>query len=166
MNQLQRSQCGPQMSQLLALQISQVTDYIDYLSNIKRAITDNDTDQLDNLLQQPISNPEIIEQSQAQQKKILTYFGYEANEKGLSYCIQDCENAPQLQQQADSLKEKLKTLEKSLLVSSLLVRKNQDRVQQSIRILSGHHQSSTPATYSRQGNAYNSIDSKHSLAQA
>ena len=166
MNQQQRTQCGQKLSQLFKVQIAQVTDYTDYLSNIKLAITHNETEQLNSLLQQPVSNPEIIEQSQAQQGKILAYFGYEDSPQGLSKCIQDCEDSGQLQLQADSLKEKLKTLEKSLLVNSLLVRKNQDRVRQSIRILSGHHQSSTPATYSRQGSTYNGINNKRSLAQA
>ncbi len=166
MNELQRVQCSQQIDQILTLQIAQVSSYINYLSDIKSAISANNTQQLNELLEQQQLNPELIEKTQQQQIQTLTEFGYELNDEGLTSCIQDCVNASQLTSQKNILTEKLKELEKSLLINALIVQKNQHRVKQSIRLLSGHKLSNNASSYSKQGSIESHDDSGHSLAEA
>jgi len=166
MNEHQRAQCSNQIEKILILQISQVSSYIDYLSDIKNAISSNNTPQLNELLEKQQLNPELIEKTQQQQIQTLTEFGYELNDEGLTNCIQDCVNAPQLTAQKNTLTEKLKELEKSLLVNALIVQKNQHRVKQSIRLLSGHKLSNNASSYSKQGSIESHDDSGHTLAEA
>jgi len=166
MNEHQRAQCSQQIDQILTLQISQVSRYIDYLSNIKSAVSTNNTQQLNELLEQQQLNPEIIEKTQQQQIQTLTEFGYDLNDEGLTSCIEDCVNPSQLISQKNVLTEKLKELEKSLLINALIVQKNQHRVKQSIRLLSGHKLSNNASSYSKQGSIESHDDSGHSLAEA
>jgi len=166
MNEHQRAQCSQQIDQILTLQISQVSRYIDDLSNIKSAVSTNNTQQLNELLEQQQLNPEIIEKTQQQQIQTLTEFGYDLNDEGLTSCIEDCVNPSQLISQKNVLTEKLKELEKSLLINALIVQKNQHRVKQSIRLLSGHKLSNNASSYSKQGSIESHDDSGHSLAEA
>ncbi len=166
MNEQQRTQCSHKIDKILTLQISQVSSYIDYLSNIKSAITSNNTPQLNELLEKQQLSPELIEKTQQQQIQTLTEFGYELNDEGLTTCIKNCDNASHLTSQKNTLTKKLKELEKSLLVNALIVQKNQHRVKQSIRLLSGHNLSNNSSSYSKQGNIESHDDSRHSLAEA
>ncbi|MCP4076066.1 MAG: flagellar protein FlgN [Gammaproteobacteria bacterium] len=166
MNEHQRVQCSQQIDQILTLQISQVSSYIDYLSDIKSAISSNNTQQLNELLEKQQLNPELIEKTQQQQIQTLTEFGYDLNDEGLTSCIQDCDNTSKLTSQKNTLTEKLKELEKSLLINALIVQKNQHRVKQSIRLLSGHKLSNSVSSYSKQGGIESHEDSGHSLAEA
>ena len=166
MNEHERVLCGQQLERNLTLQIDQVSSYTDYLAGIKRAISKNDIQKLDDLLKNQQLNPEIIEQTQQQQAKILSQYGFEISNKGLSSCNEGCHNTTQLQALNGSLNNKLKELEKALMVNALLVKKGQHRVKQSIRILSGHNLTSSASSYTRQGSINDHEESKHSLAQA
>ena len=166
MNEHDRVQCGKQIEQSFTLQIDQVSSYIHYLTAIKTAISKNDTQKLNDLLQNQPLNPELIEQTQKQQANILTQYGYEICKQGLNACVQDCHNPDQLQAQNNSLNDKLNELEKALIVNSLVVKKGQHRVKQSIRILSGHNLSNSASSYTRRGSIDDHEESKHSLAQA
>jgi len=158
--------CRQQLVQIMTLQQQQVTAYIDYLDTVKQSVLEHDTDHLDQLLQQTQPGAEIIEQSQQLQAKLLSEQGYEVNQSGLDTCIQQCDQSGQLKTLKKQLHESLGELEKSLFINSYLVRKNQDRVKQSIRILTGHQQSDRSKTYSREGNSANTERSSRSLAQA
>jgi len=166
MNQIEQVQCSKQIDQVLTLLIDQVSSYINYLSEIKTAISNNKSDSLNNLLENQPLNPELIEKTQKQQLNILNHYGFETTEDGLNTCILACHNSKQLSSLQSTLKEKLKELENSLLVNSLLVKKGQNRVKQSIRILSGYSTTSTASSYSKFGHIENHEENKHSLAQA
>jgi len=165
MNQ-QQNQCGHQIHHIMQKQAELVSEYIDYLDNIKLAVTANDNHQLNELLSTQQLNPELIEQTQQQQNKILTDNGFKNTDSGLDACIQSCENSEQLLTLKKQLKDKLEALEKSLLVNALLVQKNQQRVRQSVRILSGHDTANTSTTYSRQGDTNSIEENSRPLARA
>lgn len=165
MNSLQHQQCADRLFKLIQQQSGLVGGYIEYLYKIKQAITHGDSEQLNQLLTENKIDIGIIESSQSQQAELLEQHGYETTENGLENCIQDC-HKPELTELRQSLVRQLKKLEKSLLINELLIQKNQDRIRQSIRILSGHGAVEPLGTYSRMGNKDNNHENKHSLAMA
>lgn len=166
MNKLERTHCSQKIDKSLNQLISQVSGYIDYLSDIKSAIAKNDTVKLIELIEKQQVNPELITATQNQQADTLQQYGFEVSKSGLQACIQACENPSQLTNLNNSLNEKLGELEKALLVNSLLIEKGQKRIKNSIRILSGHSTQGPASSYSSQGNLENTEISKHTLAQA
>lgn len=165
MNRQQQILCFQQLQQFLRHQCDLISEYIDYLYNIKDTIAENQTDQLEQMLSLNVSKIEPIEQVQKQQSQLLENYGFSHNDDGLESCIQTCDQQHQLTTLKQTLNHKLKQLEKSLLTNELLIRKNQDRVNQSIRILSGHNASQDDATYCRQGNKTSITSDRHSIAQ-
>jgi len=158
--------CRQQLVQIMTVQQQQVIAYIDYLNAIKQCVEQSDTDHLDQLLQQAHPGAETIQQSQQQQANLLSDLGYEINQAGLESCIQQCDEGGQIKTLKNQLDKSLRELEKSLFINSYLMRKNQDRVKQSICILTGHQQPDRSKTYSRKGNSENTELSSRSLAQA
>jgi len=152
------------MAALMHQQLEQVQSYVDYLDQIKRSISSNDTQQLQKLVQQPPFNGQEIEQKQQQQIQLLAEAGYAA--QALDDFIEQQDESHELATLRLSLKQQLGKLDQSLLINNLLLQKSQQRVRQSIQLLSGHDISSVPASYSRSGNAEQSGASKRILAQA
>jgi flagellar biosynthesis/type III secretory pathway chaperone len=155
-----------QLQQILSLQKQQVSEYIEYLNEIKSCVTLNDTARLTDLVDEPVLTPELIQSSQQQQANLLTEHGYDSSPRGLEQFIQDSDRADELASLKKSLDDKLRELEKSLFINAYLVRKNQQRVKQSISILTGHQQTNPSTTYSREGNTQNIDLSRRSLAEA
>lgn len=166
MDQQQNINCFQQLHQILQQQCDQVSAYIDYLQHIKNSIAENQTDQLEQMLSLNASKIGAIEQIQKQQAKMLDSFGFSHDDAGLEACIQACDQQQRLSTLKQTLKHQLQQLEKSLLINGLLIRKNQDRVKQSIRILSGHHPSLGESIYCRQGNTTTETNDRHSIAVA
>ena len=110
------------------------------------------------------SRLEAIEQLKIQQAELIRQYGYDQSEHGLQELVKQCDQSQVLAGLKQELLEKLNHLQKALLVNDLLIRKNQDRVRQSIRILSGHQPATQSNTYSAQGIS-SAQDDKRSLAQ-
>lgn len=159
-------QCFHQLQSLLSRQVDQVNGYIDYLETIKDLIANNEVAQLDEHLASNNSRVEPIEQLQQQQSQLLIAQGFLPDDQGLQACIDAHDQSQQLNQLAETLTAQLGHLQKSLLINNLLIQKNQQRVRQSIRILSGHEASQQPETYSRKGIKSSDSGSLHSLAKA
>lgn len=136
----------------------------EYLNDIKQAITVNDSQQLNTLINKPPLEFEQIELSRVQQEKILAEHGYRDND-GLQRFIQQ-HGDEALKRLHSTLSDAIKRLEKSLLVNNLLIRKNQHRVRQALHILSGHGTSKNSVTYSKEGNTDKQVNEKHSIALA
>jgi len=158
-------QCALELQPILQQQLEHISQYLDYLDSIKQAITQSDSDTLDQLLEDNPKALSLIEKNRQQQSALLLKYHYESTDEGLQRCLQALQN-PALSKLKSSLDEHLKQLEKSLLINDLLIRKNQHRVRQSIQILTGHGVSHPSATYSRQGNSEQSEKDKRSLALA
>ena len=159
-------QCFQQCHGLLSKQAEQISHYIEYLDAIKDAIAKNLITELDELLASNTSRIAPIEQLQQQQSQFLIAQGFSDDEQGLKDCIRACDQERQLEQLGQALTEQLNRLQQSLLINNLLIQKNQQRVRQSIRILSGHGPSQQPATYSRLGQKSSDLEALHSLAKA
>ena len=153
-----------ELQHLFQQHTEQVTHYIDYLDQIKLSVIASDNQQLDALLSDNPIDTAAIENRNIQQMQCLQHLGYDTNQQDLENWISSFDDAD-LSKCYSELKEKLEQLEKSLLLNNLLVQKNQQRVRQSIRILTGHTSSSGLSTYSRQGNELNE-SSGRSLARA
>lgn len=154
-----------QLDTLFTRQLAHVDAFIDYLDQIKQAIATNDTDTLNRLVTSAPGDFELIEALQQQQNKLLIDNGYSANDAGLNQCLKDCKQ-PHLITQHSELTEKLAKLQNALLVNELIVEKNQQRVRQSIRILTGHGGEKNTTTYSQQGDTIDSKAQGRSLAKA
>ncbi len=161
----QSTQCARLLLPLLQKQLEQVKDFTAYLEEIKQAITHNDKDTLNQLLSGNGLDVNSIELLQLRQQEIVVEYGFTPSTEGLDECINECQQA-QLSKLHSELKQQLQNLQNSLLINDLLVKKNQQRVRQSIRLLSGHQQDSSSMTYSSNGNTSEDNPSSHSLARA
>ncbi len=161
----QQSQCFHQLRSLLLQQTDHISSYIDFLQLIRNTIAQNQSDALSQLLLQNSSKMEAIEKLQIQQAELIRQYGFHTSEHGLQDMIDQCDKQHKLSELKQELTEKLEHLQKALLVNDLLIRKNQDRVRQSIRILSGHQPGGQTNTYNPQGISAGHED-KRSLAQA
>jgi flagellar biosynthesis/type III secretory pathway chaperone len=141
-----------------------VSQYLDYLDRVKQSVTASDSQQLETLLSDNPIDTAAIENRNAQQLQFLQHLGYDINQQDLENWISSFDDSD-LSKSYRKLKEKLQQLEKALLLNSLLVNKNQQRVRQSIRILTGNTTSAGSSTYSRQGNELNEGGGR-SLARA
>jgi flagellar biosynthesis/type III secretory pathway chaperone len=161
----QSTQCAHLLFPLLQKQLEQVKDFTSYLEEIKQAITHNNKDKLEQLLSGNGLDVKSIELLQLKQQDIVAEFGFTASAEGLDNCVNDCQ-LTQLSELHSELKQQLKNLQNSLLINDLLIKKNQQRVRQSIRLLSGHEPASSSITYSSKGNTSEDMPSGHSLARA
>ena len=160
----QQSQCFHQLRSLLVQQTDHISGYIDFLQLIRNSIAQNQADTLERLLMENPARLEAMEQLKIQQAELIRQYGFDRSEHGLQDMIELCDQSQILAGLKQELVEKLNHLQKALLVNDLLIRKNQDRVRQSIRILSGHQPATQSNTYSAQGIS-SAEDDKRSLAQ-
>ncbi len=146
-------------------QLVLIKAYINYLNDIKQTIISNDPHALNDLLLQNQPHIDQIEGIQAKQSAILLSFGVSNDENGINTCIKSSIQHERLSIIKETLHQQLSKLEKALLVNDLLVRKNQDRIKHSIRILSGHQSAPKQNTYSRMGSTHTQ-DEKQTIAMA
>lgn len=146
-------------------QLQLISQFDQYLADIKQAITEGNADQLNLLLSQQPDEFNQIELIRLQRAEILLQHGYTDNEKCLQQFMQECSDEP-LKHLHTSLSKAISKLEKSLLINDLLIRKNQQRVRQTLQILSGHGTTASAGTYSREGNTDDQSAEKHSIALA
>jgi flagellar biosynthesis/type III secretory pathway chaperone len=135
------------------------------MDNIKQTITKGNAEQLNQLLAQQPDEFSKVESVRQECTDILTTHGYADNENGLKQFIQGCTEQP-LKELYATLNKEIDQLKKSLLVNDLIVRKNQQRVRQTLQILSGHQVTTKSNTYSRQGNTDQQDGEKRSIALA
>lgn len=166
MNPHQHHLCSSELKQILQQQTNLVSVYIDYLNAIKNAIGANDNSLLNQLLEENPIDITSIENFHRQQELTLQQHGFKVSNEGLQECLKMLKD-PSLLTMKEELDNQLTQLEKSLLINDLLIRKNQQRIRQSIQILSGRTLSNdNTATYSREGNTDKSDKNKRSLALA
>lgn len=156
-----------QIAALLRQKTQHVTGFKHHLEEIKTAITSNDIDKLNGLISQTTEFFGALNTSQSQLLAFLNEQGNHEPHHALQHFIkQHDDEQQQLHRLNETLNEQLDSLEKALLVNDLLIRKNQHRIKQSIRILSGHEQTNKPSTYSSTGDTNQQGDSQHTLAHA
>ncbi len=153
-----------QMAALMRQQLSYLHRYIEYLDQIKRSISSNDNEQLQKLVKNPPLDASDIEHNQQQQSSLLKLAGFTLD--GLDTFILKQGDHSELAELRQQVKKQLNRLEQSLLINNLLLQKNQQRVKQSIRLLSGRDIAAAPASYSRSGSVEPNGNNGRVLAQA
>lgn len=146
-------------------QLELITKYIEYLGRIKQVISQGKADQLNQLLGHQPFDIALIDNCRQQHLNLLAQHGYSGSDQGLKHYIEESNDAG-IKALYLALVEQIRQLEKSLLINDLLIRKNQHRVRQTLKILSGHNLSDNATTYSREGGTDQLENSKRSLAQA
>lgn len=161
----QSTQCAQLLSPLFQQLLKRVNDFTTYLDQIKQAIATNDKEQLDQLINNNSLDVTAIEQLQLEQQQVAANFGFSQSHEGVDSCVKTCDQT-QLSELYNELRQQLETLQNSLMINGLLIKKNQQRVRQSIRLLSGHDPVNNNTTYTSSGNTHEETQDSHSLARA
>jgi len=150
---------------LLTDQREQAAMLILYLDEVRQAIATNAIDHLQQLVETGSPSLAVLESLQNQQNSLLQQHGFSTGPQALQDYLDA--NAPsELQQLGGALSEQLSRLRNSLLINDLLIRKNQHRIRQSIRLLNGRDNANNRATYSRTGHSEEHDTEKRRLATA
>ena len=150
---------------LIETQLQLIDGYQQHLEAIKLAIAHNDNDGLDRLVENNAALFAPLEQGLRQILHAMPAFGFAASHDGLNQ-FAAANPEPRLKRLKAALDDKLEGLQQSLLVNDLLIRKNQHRVRQCIRILSGHGSANADTTYNRQGDNQELSNDQRMLARA
>lgn len=159
-----QKQSSTPLFQVMQQQLTLIQDYCAHLERIKQAITQNEIDSLSQLLLQSELDIKKLQQSQQQLALTLQDLGFKDTQSDLTQAV-EAYHDNDLSKLHQALSDALKQFENTLLINDLLIRKNQQRVRQSIRILSGHNSNGSPDVYSRKGNK-ESNDEQRSIAMA
>ena len=154
-----------QLTKNLQTQLHLITHLNAYLDDIKHAITKGSAEQLNQLLAQQPDEFSQLETTRLERTQILADHGYTDVETGLKQFMQQCSDEA-LKQLHVALNKAIDHLEKSLLINELIIRKNQQRVRQTLQVLSGHDMPANNLTYSREGNTDQQNGEKHCIALA
>ena len=161
----QSTQCAQLLSPLFQQMQEQISDFTKYLNQIKQTVAENDKEQLEVLLNNPRLDFAGIEQLQLKQQQIAADFGFAHSHEGVDNCVKSCDQEP-LSDVYNRLKQQLKKLQSALMINDLLIKKNQQRIRQSIRLLSGYSPVNNNMTYNSSGNTHEENLDSHSLAKA
>ena len=138
------------LAELMRQQHEQAEALIDYLKQVREAIASNAISRLQDLLDGGSTSLPRLESLQQQQSALLQPLGFADGAQGLHDYLQT-RDSKALREQGEGLARQLELLRNALLINDLLIRKNQHRIRQSIRLLSGRDQASNRPTYSRNG---------------
>lgn len=165
MSQLSPQQCFQQLGELLQRQTADLENINDFLGDIKTAIVDGDTEQLNELLSHqrlPLAEMDDLE---SQRHRLLKLYGFEADRQGLLACISWCDQTARLSEQYQLFEQSLLRLQRSIQLNSLLINKGQKRIRQSLHLLTGQANNISAGTYSSSGLTQD-LSNKRSIAQA
>lgn len=161
----QHTTTAGQLEALMDQQLQVVDKILHHLDQIKQSIAQNDHDQLEKLTHATPADFQHLEQLHHQQQQIMQASGFSLDRHG-SISGNNSPDCEQLKQAHLELTQKMEQLQQSLLINDLLLKKNQHRVRQSIRILTGHPKESATTTYSDQGSTTNNGSVTRTLARA
>ena len=149
-------QCLDELSHLFERQISELQEINDYLTRIKNAVAENDIEEMNNLVAKQKPPVAEVEKLQVMQQKLVSNYNFEATGDGLAKCIEWCDLEDRLVIQYENFKQELTQLQHSLQISDLLVSKGQNRVRQSLQLLTG--QTANTRVYTSDGHSRDSTD--------
>jgi hypothetical protein len=158
MNKSSPQQCHFDLAQLLETQTDELQAINSYLTRIKNAVAENDIEKLNQLVAQQRLPIKEIEDLQAQRHSLMSTYNFESNNAGIEQCIEWCDQQGKLAQGYQTFKQELMQLQRSLQISDLLVSKGQNRIRQSLHLLTG--QSDNAKTYTSSGQSMDSTDGR------
>lgn len=151
-------QCHDELYHLFETQTCELQAINSYLSEIKNAVAENDVDALNNLVSRQALPIKEVENLQVQQHQLMSNYNFESNNAGLESCIDWCDRQGKLSQQYQAFKDAMLVLQHSLQISDMLVSKGQNRVRQSLYLLTG--QTVNARTYTSTGESQDSTDGR------
>jgi len=157
--------CREEMDQMLQTQLTTVDKVNRYLVKLQDSIGQNDIKALNAMLSANNLPVNEIEKLETYRHQILTQYGFEASNEGLSDCIKWCDDKGVLMQRYQTLIVSLAQLKQSIQINALLVKKGQERVKKSVNLLTGQINNEKSNTYSKNGQTYDAT-SKRSISQA
>jgi hypothetical protein len=158
MNETSPQQCYTELSDLFETQISELHAINSYLTKIKNAVAENDVEALNNLVAEQRLPIKEIETLQAKQHQLMSMHNFESNNAGLQKCIAWCDRQDMLIGQFEAFKQEMEVLQRSLQISDILVSKGQNRIRQSLHLLTG--QTVNAKTYSSSGLSQETTDGR------
>lgn len=148
----ERINCRKKLIDLVEAHILKITVANEYLVNIRRAITENQLENLSKSLADPPLPVDDIESLERQRHLLLIEYGFSADYAGFEECVGWCDNdTGQVSDLYQLLVQALLELQHSIQINSLLVSKGRDRVRRSIGILTGLGNDANHKTYSSNG---------------
>jgi hypothetical protein len=154
-----------QLKNALRDQISAISRYTDELELVKQALAGNDTEQITRQIDHASSLFQSLETASQACLQLLPVMGYPAQPSGLQQLVAESTDA-QLAELKSSLDTSLSKLKHGIMVNDQLIRQSQQRVQLSIRVLTGHSLSPDGETYNASGSQQTCSDSQRILARA
>lgn len=151
-------QCYQSLTDLLQNQTTELQTINNYLTQIKNAVADNDVEALDQLVTQQRLPVAEIEDLQIQRQQLMSNYNFDADNTGFEKCIDWCDQQGTLASQYQNFKQELMLLHRSLQISDLLVSKGQNRIRQSLQLLTG--QTVNTKTYTSNGQSQDSTDGR------
>ena len=145
----------PQLEQLktqLEAQIAAIDSYTTQLDEVKQALTGTDPELIAQRVAQATELFQALEESSSRCLQLLPEMGYAAAPDGLEKLVEDAADTA-LSQLKSELEEKVSALKHAIMVNDQLIRKSQNRVRQSIRVLTGHSPAGDGDTYDAGGAA-------------
>ena len=150
--------CHDELSHLFETQTSELQASSSCLSEIKNAVAENDVDALNSLVAHQRLPIKEIENLRVQQHQLMSSYNFESNNAGLESCIDWCDRQDKLFRQYQAFKDAMLVLQHSLQISDMLVSKSQNRIRQSLHLLTG--QTVNARTYSSTGESQDSTDGR------
>ena len=158
MNKTLLQQCHVELSSLFETQTSELQAVNSYLIKIKNAIAENDVEALNNLVDEQTLPIREIDLLQAKQRQLMSSYNFQPTREGLEKCIEWCDKENTISKQYQTFKVEMEKLQLSLQVSDMLINKGQNRVRQSLHLLTG--QTVNTRTYTSTGHSQESTEGR------
>jgi flagellar biosynthesis/type III secretory pathway chaperone len=158
----------PQVEQIrtsLEAQLRQIADYTIRLEQVQQAMISNDPERITLETTAAGTLFEDIESTNNACLQCVKSMGFPSDPDGLQQLIDDQQDTA-LGGLKTELDTRLTELKRVITLNDILIRKNQERVRQSIRILTGHQGQAESATYTAQGAESEYSGTPRTLARA
>jgi flagellar biosynthesis/type III secretory pathway chaperone len=164
MNTDAKTKCRSAIKGLLLEQIRDIGELIVYFDSLKASIVENNITKLDLLLGQNLAPELQMDILTTKRKDILNQFEFDDDRNGIESAIKWCDQNSDLARQYQLYTIQLSSLQRAIQVNRLLTIKGQEKIRQSLLLLSGNQQKPV-STYASDGHSqFNDLPGR--LAQA
>jgi hypothetical protein len=152
MNTDLKTPCRIALKGLLLEQIRDIELLIVYFDSLKASIIENNITELNRLLEQNRAPELEMDNLISKRRAILDQFKFNNDRDGFESAIKWCDQDSDLARQYQMYSIQLSSLQRAIQVNRLLTIKGQEKVRQSLLLLSGNQQKPV-STYARDGHS-------------
>ncbi|MFT5502426.1 MAG: hypothetical protein ACI845_001550 [Gammaproteobacteria bacterium] len=152
MNPDLKTQCRIALKGLLFDQIQDIGVLVVYFDSLKASIVENNITELNRLLEQNQASELEMDGLTAKRKAILDQFKFDDDRNGFESAINWCDQDSDLARQYQLYSIQLSSLQRAIQVNRLLTIKGQEKIRQSLLLLSGNQQKPV-STYASDGHS-------------